>query len=94
MTCKLDIGKACDRVSWDSLFNLLSRMGFGERRRRWIKAYVTTFRFSVLVNGFLVGFFGSTQSLRQGDPLSPLFFHLNIEVLPRILKKTESGLIK
>ena len=94
VTCKLDIGKAYDHVNWDSLFNLLSKMGFGERRRRWVKACVTTVHFLVLVNGSPVGFFGSTQSLRQGDPLSPLFFHLNIEVLRRILKKNEeSGLI-
>ena len=39
-------------------------------------------------------FFGSSHGLRQGDPLSPLFFLLIMEVLSQILKKTkESGLL-
>ena len=89
--CKLDIEKADDHVSWDTLFYLLERMSFRGRSRSWVKACVTTVRFSVLINGSLAGFFGSSRGLRQGDLLSLLLFLLIMEVLSRILKKTEDG---
>ena len=91
VVCKLDIEKAYNHVNWDSLFYLLERMGFGGRWRSWLKTCVTTVRFSVLVNGSPIGFFGSSRGLRQGDPLSPLLFLLIMGVLSRILKKTEEG---
>ena len=74
VVCKLDIEKAYNHVNWDALLYLLNRMGFGLKWREWIKVCISTVRFSVFVNGFPVGFFGSSHGLRQGDPLSPLFF--------------------
>ena len=80
-------------VNWDSLFNLLSRMGSGDRQRRWIRPCVTTVHFSTQANGStLLGL--STWGLKQGDLLSLLLFHVIMEVSPNILKKIEeSGLI-
>ena len=78
-------------MNWDTLFYLLEMMGFGGRWRSWLKTCVTTVRFSVLVSGSHVGFFGSSRGLRQGNPLSPLLLFLIMEFLSRILKKTEEG---
>ena len=95
MVCKLDIEKTYDHVNWEALFYLLDRMGFGLKWKGWIKACVTSVRFSILVNGSLEGLFGSFRGLRQGDPLSLLLFPLIMEVLSRILKKTkENNLIQ
>ena len=89
VVCKLDIEKAYDHVNWEALFYLLGRMGFGSKWRGWIRVCVTSVRFSVLVNGSPEGFFGNSRGLRQGDPLSQLLFLLIMEVLSRLLKKTE-----
>ena len=69
----------------------MERMGFGARWGKCIKAYISTIKFSVLVNRSPVGFLGSSRGIRQGDPLSPLLFLLIMEVLSRLLKRKEDG---
>jgi hypothetical protein len=56
-----------------------------------MKTCISTVQFSILVNGSFEGFFGSSRGLRQGDSLSPLLFLLIMEVLSRLLPKTEEA---
>ncbi|KAL5703068.1 hypothetical protein ACHQM5_028204 [Ranunculus cassubicifolius] len=92
---KLDFFKAFDRVSWSFLLDILSKFGFGEKWKNWLKACWMSGHCSVLVNGVAHGNFTTSRGLRQGDPVSPMLFVLAMEVLSQcILKAQALDLIK
>ena len=45
LLCKLDIEKAYDHISWDFLFQILEKMGFGRKWISWIKVGVLDYDF-------------------------------------------------
>uniref|UniRef100_A0A7C9AA13 Reverse transcriptase domain-containing protein n=1 Tax=Opuntia streptacantha TaxID=393608 RepID=A0A7C9AA13_OPUST len=93
--CKLDIEKAYDHVSWSFLLEILDKMRFPSKWRKWISFCISTVRFSILINGEPAGFFSSSRGLRQGDPLSPLLFILVMEALSKLaLKAVEEGFLE
>jgi hypothetical protein len=92
--CKLDVEKAYDHVNLSFLLYLLNKCGFSLKWRRWIAFYISTVRFSVLINGGPEGFFGSSRGIRQGDSLSPLLFVIFMEALSRMMSKAvECGIL-
>ena len=86
--CKLDIEKVYDHVNWEFLMFLLQQCGFPKKWRRWIWSCISTIKFSILINGCLFDFFGSSRGLRQGDPLSHFLFDIVMEALSRMLVAT------
>ncbi|CAL1352801.1 unnamed protein product [Linum trigynum] len=92
---KLDIEKAFDSVNWGCLLSAAASMGFSSKIQRWIKGIVSSTRLSVLVNGESTGYFKTERGLKQGDPLSPFFFNIAMDILSFMIQEACSeGFIK
>jgi hypothetical protein len=89
---KLDLSRALDTMSWVFLFEVLRRMGFGDRFLKWTAVLLYTANTKKLVKGVPVDRIQYARSLRQGDPTSPLLFVAGMEVLTAMIKKAcDSG---
>ncbi|KAK1574356.1 hypothetical protein QYE76_018595 [Lolium multiflorum] len=82
-----DLTRAFDSISWSFLFEVLRRMGFGERFLKWVALLLSTANTRVLVNGVPGERFVHVRGLRQGDPTSPMLFVAAMEVLTAVIKK-------
>ncbi|KAK0574237.1 hypothetical protein LWI29_020168 [Acer saccharum] len=79
--------KAFDMVDWGFLLETFATFHFPPRVIIWIKACLTTPKFSISFNGELAGFFSGKRGLRRGHPMSPYLFVITMEVLSKILAK-------
>ena len=88
----LDFEKAYDKVDWDFLEALLSRLGFPTA---WIKGVSSLYMHassSVLFAGEYGTLFPISRSVRQGCPLAPFLFILFGEALSLYLSSSTAGI--
>ena len=89
MFLNMDMEKAFDRMEWSFLLAILSKLGFSAIGVSWIRTYISTPSFSILLNGSPFGLISPVRGLRQGDPLSHFLFILGSKVFSRLMVKEE-----
>ena len=85
---RIDLQKTFDSLDWNFIIEVLSVLKFPSMFINWIKSCITGSRFSISINGGLVGYFRGVKGVRQRDPLSPYLFVLTINVLSKMLDAT------
>ncbi|GJY75453.1 putative RNA-directed DNA polymerase, eukaryota, reverse transcriptase zinc-binding domain protein [Tanacetum coccineum] len=92
---KVDFGKAFDSVNWNFLLDIMRKMGFGLKWRKWISLCLSLASITVLINGSYSNNFFMERDLRQREPLSPFSFILVVEALQvTILNACDRGIFK
>jgi hypothetical protein len=66
---------------------MLKSIGFGRKRISWVLKLVRGGSITIRINDVNSPFFRLGKDLRQGDPLSPLFFNLVVNVFTKMLIK-------
>lgn len=71
---KLDVSKAYDRVDWRFLKKRMHAMGFCRQWIKWMILCMTTVSNDFCFNRASIGLIIPSRGIRQGNPLSPIFF--------------------
>ncbi|XP_074306123.1 uncharacterized protein LOC141641355 [Silene latifolia] len=87
---KVDIKKAFDSLQWDFIGKMLQIFNFPPQFQKWLMGCITSTWFSIKIDGDCAGYFKGASGVRQGDPLSPFIFVLNMAILSRLLRKYHS----
>jgi hypothetical protein len=91
---KLDFEKAFDKLEHQVNLQVLRHKGFLEKWVQWINNLLSSGSSSVLLNGIPGKPFTCKRGVRQGDPLSPLFFVLAADLLQIVVNKAwHSGVL-
>lgn len=88
---KIDMSKTYDKVNWVFLKTILLSMKFTPSWVNWILECVSTFHYTLLVNGGITQSFKPAKGLRQGDSLSPYLFLMCANILSLALIKAKNN---
>jgi hypothetical protein len=91
---KLDIAQAFDSISWPFILEVLEHRGFGGRWRAWVALLFRTATTRILINGAPGELVQHRRGVRQGDPISPMIFILEMDFLTLLFHQAEdTGLL-
>lgn len=68
---------------------MLQDFGFDQKVCKLISQLISTSSLAILVNGDPSNFFKPLRGLRQGDPLSPIFFIIMAKCIGRLIEKNK-----
>lgn len=86
----LDWEKAFDRVNWKFLIRIMKKMGFPESIINWVLVLHTNIQSVCMVNGNLTMPFDIKRGVRQGCPMSMLFYVIFQEPLYKAITKCKT----
>lgn len=79
---KLVFEKACDKLKWPFVQQVLIMKGFSPTWCEWIKSIMYRGSVAIKINGNIGHYFQTNKGVRQlGDPLSPIIFNIVVDML-------------
>lgn len=78
---QIDFEKAFDSIEWPFLLQVLKSYNFGDNFQKWTKILYTDISSCVGNNGTYSSYFKLSRAIRQGCPISALFFLLVAEIV-------------
>jgi hypothetical protein len=86
---KFDFEKAYNKINWSFVQQTLRMKGFLTIWCRWIASFMEGDHVGVKINDQVGSNFQTKKGVRQGDPLSPIFFNIVVDMLAILIKRAK-----